>query len=59
MGNCLYQPIKFKRNEKSDWETGNMYIYINTHFTVIEDKDNNEINPDIVYDYKANWFGED
>lgn len=58
MANCLFQPILFKRDKKSSWESGTKYIYINSNYEVIEDKDGKEIAINSVYKYKANWFGE-
>lgn len=54
----MYQPIKFKRNEKSDWETGSMYIKINSSEFVIEDTDSNQIQSSEIFDYIASWYGD-
>lgn len=58
MQNCLYQPVRFKRTKRSKWEAGSLYTFINTGFTVIEDINNNKIDIDSIYQYKANWFSE-
>lgn len=48
----LFQPVKFKRNEKSEWERGIKQID-NTGIKIIDYKEN--VIED-VYKYEVDWF---